>query len=327
MAGRLILDIVNPSLDANGNVIPGATLTFYENLTTTPQYVFTDSTLVTHLDNPLTSDDAGRFPPIWAESGVPYSVEWKDDNGITIETFDDITASGAEAITNVDTLADLRALDKPDSAEFVAVDDGDVYQWDTAATDSVVTGYVEQANAGGNGRWFKLTRGIEAVWRSLNNTISGINIFSGAVSFTSTVGLGASATATTPADADNDTSVATTAFVQGAIGHRVVRTYTANDTLVLTDRGKIIRADPSPSAAVSLTIPPSVFAFGDYMWLFNLTGDPVTVTRGAGVSLYLTSDATLTDANRAIAKNGMALLFKGQFGGENFYIVNLGQVT
>ena len=46
-------------------------------------------------------------------------------------------------------------------------------------------------------------------------TLSGTQTISGAKTFSGTVALGGSATATTPSAGDNDTSVATTAFVQG----------------------------------------------------------------------------------------------------------------
>lgn len=85
MAGRIVLGIFNPALDTNGNVDSGLTLTFYQNNTTTPQAVYTDSTLGVALANPLSPDAAGRFPAIWAPDLTFYSVK--------------VTPSGASPIT------------------------------------------------------------------------------------------------------------------------------------------------------------------------------------------------------------------------------------
>lgn len=93
MAGRILLDIANPSLDANGKVDAGATLTFYENGTTTLQSVYTDATLATPLANPLPCDAAGRFVPVWAANGLAYSVAWSPTGAAQI-TFDNITPLG-----------------------------------------------------------------------------------------------------------------------------------------------------------------------------------------------------------------------------------------
>lgn len=92
MAGRIILGIANPALDANGNVDSGATLTFYQNGTTTPQSIYDAEDLLTPLTNPLACDAAGRFPAIWAESDAVYSVKWTP-TGETPITYDDITPS------------------------------------------------------------------------------------------------------------------------------------------------------------------------------------------------------------------------------------------
>src|SRR5690242_20025590 len=76
MAGRLILGIANPALDPNGAVDAFSTLTYYENLTTTPQTIYADEELQTELNNPLSCDAAGRFPMVWAPDGSVYTVKW-----------------------------------------------------------------------------------------------------------------------------------------------------------------------------------------------------------------------------------------------------------
>jgi hypothetical protein len=76
MAGRIILGIANPALNANGVVDTGATETFYQNLTTTLQTIYADHALLTPLPNPLPCDAAGRFPMVWAADLTLFSVKW-----------------------------------------------------------------------------------------------------------------------------------------------------------------------------------------------------------------------------------------------------------
>lgn len=96
MAGRIILGIANPALDANGKVDAGATLTFYQNLTTTPQSIYADFGLSTPLTNPLACDAAGRFPEIWAPTGNVYSVKWTPTGASPI-TYDYIIPTSASS--------------------------------------------------------------------------------------------------------------------------------------------------------------------------------------------------------------------------------------
>lgn len=94
--GRIVLGIANPALDTNGNVDSLATLTFYLNNTTTPQAVYTDSTLGVALSNPLSPDAAGRFPAIWAPDLTFYTVKWTP-NGASPITYNDIQNTNGTA--------------------------------------------------------------------------------------------------------------------------------------------------------------------------------------------------------------------------------------
>lgn len=92
MAGRLIVQPINPSLDANGLVASGSTVTVYQNGTTTLVSLYTAPDLLTPLANPLTCDSAGRFPQIWVAATMPYSVKW------TIPGYSPITYDNIEAL-------------------------------------------------------------------------------------------------------------------------------------------------------------------------------------------------------------------------------------
>lgn len=98
MAGRIVLDEFNPAIDSDGKIDAGCTLTFYENRTTTPQSVYSDSSLNTPLPNPLPPNAAGRFPStagngsIWAPDNATYTIKCEWTNG-DIATRDDVRAS------------------------------------------------------------------------------------------------------------------------------------------------------------------------------------------------------------------------------------------
>lgn len=90
-AGRIIIGCCNPTFTANGQIDAGATLTFYENGTTTPQSIFSDAGLGTPLDNPLPCDAAGLFVTVYADVTADYSVKWTR-TGSTPITFNDVAA-------------------------------------------------------------------------------------------------------------------------------------------------------------------------------------------------------------------------------------------
>lgn len=120
MAGRIILGIANPALDSNGEVDSTATLTFYENGTTTLQSVYTAEDLLTPLANPLPCDAAGRFPQVWAPDGDIYSVKWAPTGASPI-TYDDIapcvaTIAGQIVGTNTSDNAAAGAVGEIQSA-------------------------------------------------------------------------------------------------------------------------------------------------------------------------------------------------------------------
>jgi hypothetical protein len=87
MAGRILLDKCSPALDddghpdATGVVGEASTLLFRLTGTTTELDAYTDDTLSTAHPNPLTSDDAGRFPQLWGPNDAIYDIVWTRSNG------------------------------------------------------------------------------------------------------------------------------------------------------------------------------------------------------------------------------------------------------
>src|SRR6185503_9588549 len=57
--------------DKSNLPIPGAFLSFYATLTSTPQPVYSDSALSILLTNPVQADSNGLFPEIWLDDSLP----------------------------------------------------------------------------------------------------------------------------------------------------------------------------------------------------------------------------------------------------------------
>ena len=142
MAGRILLGISNPSLDADGVVAAGTTLTFYLVNTLTLASIYANSGLSTPLANPLTCDAAGRFPQIWAEDDDIFDVKWSVPGASPI-TYEDITttsfqgndpipfANGIEADTVDEITADHGVAIKG-CANNSSANAGDVGEYKTA---------------------------------------------------------------------------------------------------------------------------------------------------------------------------------------------------
>jgi hypothetical protein len=77
-----------PAFDANGVVVPGATLTFYTSGTNILQPVFAEEALVTPLANPLSANAAGQWPQIYIDSSKTYRVVLRSALGIVLNEVD-----------------------------------------------------------------------------------------------------------------------------------------------------------------------------------------------------------------------------------------------
>jgi hypothetical protein len=76
------------SFDGNGAPRAGATISFFQTGTSTPQNTFTDSTLGTIQSNPVVADANGLFPAIYLSASFDYKAILKDSSGVTIATRD-----------------------------------------------------------------------------------------------------------------------------------------------------------------------------------------------------------------------------------------------
>lgn len=122
MAGRIIIDGVNPALDSNGKPDAGARLFFFRNGTTVLQSVYSDAALATPLLNPVSCNSAGRFVTIWAPDDAVYSVKWTLSSG-TIITFDDIAPVGTSATAPTVYVEQFGALGDGETNDLLAFQD------------------------------------------------------------------------------------------------------------------------------------------------------------------------------------------------------------
>lgn len=84
-------------LDVGGLIIPGGTVSFYNAGTTTPQTVYSNSSLSTPLSQPIAADSAGRLPTIYLTTGS-FKVVISDASANVIKTIDNVD-SGLPAST------------------------------------------------------------------------------------------------------------------------------------------------------------------------------------------------------------------------------------
>lgn len=87
-------------VDANGDVLNGGKLYFYESgASTTPLDVFTTRALNVAHTQPVTADSGGLFASIWLSPATAYRVVLKDSSDVTIFTEDNIYAATMDSDT------------------------------------------------------------------------------------------------------------------------------------------------------------------------------------------------------------------------------------
>ena len=162
MAGRLIIEVAQPALDSNGNLINGSTLEFYDAATLAPKNVFSSSALTTSLGNVVTAS-GGFFPEIWAADGEAYRVVWKNASGSTLRTMDNMIAQDSASVVlfPLANIAALRAATWPTGrpltvslvSNWASGDGGGVYRWDATSTATDNGGTIIKEAATTTGRW------------------------------------------------------------------------------------------------------------------------------------------------------------------------------
>lgn len=117
--------------------------------------------------------------------------------------------------------------------------------------------------------------------------------------------------------------------IRYALGHRRVKDINPVDspyTLLATDVGTRVRAVGGGTPIVYI-LNAGVFQNGDYLICDAYTASLLTIQRGAGVELRITSDNAQADADRTIGTGGRCELNRYAGGSEIYTVVDLGQTT
>lgn len=124
--------------------------------------------------------------------------------------------------------------------------------------------------------------------------------------FASTAGAADSATIAnnvsgTVAIANGGTGTTTAAGARTNLGTNLVPpvSTTGAYTLLATDVGQSVRVD------ANVTVPPAVFSSGDVVVVYNNSASPISILRGAGVTMYWVGGV---NNNRALTARGLATL-------------------
>lgn len=169
MTGNRLIQPVLQALDAQGNAIEGATLTFYANGTDTLQATYQDAALTLINTNPVVSKESGYFPPIFLQQ-LGYTVVYDDQKGgtWTADNVSNILQIDFTGVVTADTVADLTALVKATLTDqeirYVhwrttkGDGGGGLFYWDEGSTAATNLGTIFQADAGGAGRWMRLDK-------------------------------------------------------------------------------------------------------------------------------------------------------------------------
>lgn len=143
MTARLIIvPGAMPSRDANGRAL-AAKFRFYLPTTSTPTTVYTTSALTVAHAWPIVSDDAGRWPQIWADEQTYFDVAWSDlatDSLIAsysnIRALSDAAAASADIATDAALQAQEAADDAAATLVLIAAEIKDLGDFSAAVTAS-----------------------------------------------------------------------------------------------------------------------------------------------------------------------------------------------
>ncbi len=123
-----------PALDANGIVVPGASLTFYRSGTNELQPIYADAGLTTPLANPLTANAAGRWPAIYINTDLTYRVVLLGQMGETLDSIDPYEPGSVGGLTGKagpsnNTRASIATLRAAAITDLTSLFDASTWTW------------------------------------------------------------------------------------------------------------------------------------------------------------------------------------------------------
>lgn len=101
-ARQIIVPGAMPSLDANGRALPAKLRFYLPSSGGAPAVVYTDSSLSVPHPFPILSNDAGRWPQIWASDALMFDVGWTDQVfDRTIDVFTNVSPANDAVLASV----------------------------------------------------------------------------------------------------------------------------------------------------------------------------------------------------------------------------------
>jgi hypothetical protein len=318
MSSNLLALPFRPVINQNGEFESGALMTVYKAGTTTLEPLFANAEKTVPVNNPVTADGFGVFPPIYFSDTQPVRVLIKQSDGTTLFDVDPYisTVFEAEAILDEAATAVLEANASKEDAQAAAAA--------AALSEAIVvalTGTPYASTAAGiaatsNGDYFYVnSSGTIKVY--LNNSGTAVLQYDFLTATEVASQIAAKANATHTHVISDVTNLQTTLDAKAPlaspaltgtptaggieIGYRDIPRRTTTTTAVVGDRGGCI------ALAAGITIPASVFSAGASFALYNNSASPVTITQGSGLTLR--QAATTTTGNRTLAARGMATIW------------------
>ena len=281
-----------------GVVLAGGKIYTYVAGTTNAQATWTSSTQSVQNSNPIVLDSAGRVPTaVWLQGGVAYKFVLTDSNGNTIGTYDNVPGvNDANFGTFSEWVVFGSAPTYVSASQFTVSGNqtttfqvnrrvqffqlsGTFYGTITASSYSAGTGLTTVTiNADSTGLASTLSS-VAYGFMSATNT----SLPAGSYASTTSPTFTGNPVAPTPTAGDNDTSIATTAFVQGAVnGYSSVNVAGSADVTLTTAQYStpIIQLTGTLTGNINVNFPNQ----SGWWYVINSTSGAFTVTCRAGVS-------------------------------------------
>lgn len=307
-----------PVLNQNGDFENGATMTVYKQGTTTLEPLFENPERTIPVNNPVTADGYGVFPPVYWNDAQAIRLLIQESSGTTLFDVDPYisTVFDAEAILDQAVAQTTAAADQASIAAAAAIS--------ASASEATVQALVgpTYANTGAglsattNGQYFAVvsgdvvsiylnSSGTAVLQRSILSATATQDALDDKADLAHTHDIADVTDLQTALDAKAPTSnpafTGTATYGSIEIGYRDVPRRTTTTTAVIGDRAGCI------ALGANITIPASVYSAGATVSFYNNTSGSLTILQGSGLTLRLAG--TATTGNRTIAQRGMATIW------------------
>lgn len=318
MSSNLLALPFRPVLNQNGEFEAGAIMTVYKAGSTTKEPLYANAEKTVPLNNPLTADAYGGFPPVYFSDTQPVRVVIQQSDGSTLFDVDPYISTVFEAEQILDQAAAeaanaaTSAAEAAESLEACAAIEGTVQALAGPAYASTGAGIAATTN----GDFFAVVVGdvITIYLNSSGSAVAQRSILSATatqsaldgkapVSHTHTISnVTGLQTALDEKAALASPALTGTPTVNGIeVGFRNIPRRTTATTAVVGDRGGCVAVN------ANFTIPNSVFNEGDAISIYNNSGSPITILQGSGFTLR--QAATANTGNRTLAGRGLATIW------------------